>query len=150
MKLVGQVRNRSIGAAKLFQHAAPGRIRQRSKRSIEAGFMKLNHKVQCITYRFTARKRKSAAPAYPPSLAGEGDHRFAMVEGASPAIDRPTSHVHQALAGRQSGPTARSKTSTLKRALDEFPDAIEPALSKQNQAITPASTVRRTASGAAS
>jgi len=48
MELSGEVRDRSVGAAELLQHAAPGRVRQRGERSVEAGFVKLNHMVQFI------------------------------------------------------------------------------------------------------
>ncbi|MEY2883352.1 MAG: hypothetical protein RL490_1076, partial [Pseudomonadota bacterium] len=40
-------------------------------------------------------------------------------------------------AGRHNGPTATSSTSTLNSAFDGLPDAIEPALSRVNQASTP-------------
>lgn len=53
-------------------------------------------------------------------------------------------------AGRHSGPTASAKTNTLNSTFDGLPEAIEPALSKQNQAPSPARTARRTASGARS
>ena len=46
MEVSGEVRDRSVGAAELLQHAAPGRVRQRGERSVEAGFVKLNHMVQ--------------------------------------------------------------------------------------------------------
>src|SRR5690349_6434714 len=49
MELSGEVRDRSVGAAELLQHAAPGRVRQRGERSVEAGFVILNHMVQYIT-----------------------------------------------------------------------------------------------------
>jgi hypothetical protein len=43
----------------LLQHAAPGRVRQRGERSVEAGFVKLNHMVQFIADRLAACKRKT-------------------------------------------------------------------------------------------
>src|SRR5262249_59588941 len=60
VELSGEVRDRSVGAAELLQHAAPGRIRQRGERSVEAGFVILNHIVQYIADRPTACKREGA------------------------------------------------------------------------------------------
>jgi len=51
------VGDRSVGAAELLQHAAPGRVRQRGERSVEAGFVTLNHMVQYIADRLAACKR---------------------------------------------------------------------------------------------
>src|ERR1700724_1629186 len=42
-----------------LQHAAPGRVRQRGERSVEAGFVILNHMVQYIADRLAACKRKN-------------------------------------------------------------------------------------------
>src|SRR5262249_33490311 len=58
MELPGEVRDRSVGAGELLQHAAPGRVRQRGERSVEAGFVILNHMVQYIADRLAACKRK--------------------------------------------------------------------------------------------
>src|SRR3984893_1072618 len=58
MELSGEVRDRSVGAAELLQHAAPCRVRQRGERSVEAGFVILNHVVQYIADRLAACKRK--------------------------------------------------------------------------------------------
>src|SRR5262245_39120628 len=58
MELSGEVRDRSVGAGELLQHAAPGRVRQRGERSVEAGFVILNHMVQYIADRLAACKRK--------------------------------------------------------------------------------------------
>src|SRR5215469_796054 len=60
MELSGEVRDRSVGAAELLQHAAPGRVRQRCERSVEAGFVILNHIVQYIADRLAACKREGA------------------------------------------------------------------------------------------
>ena len=60
------------------------------------------------------------------------------------------SGAHEGRAGRHRGPIATRRTRTLKAAFEAFPEAIEPALSRQNQESTPVTTVRRTASGAAS
>jgi hypothetical protein len=54
------------------------------------------------------------------------------------------------LAGLQSGPIAINNTIILMNALEAFPDAIEPELSKTNQDKTPVTTVLRTGSGALS
>ena len=54
------------------------------------------------------------------------------------------------LADSQSGPTAMSRTSILKSALEEFPDAKEPDVSRINQANSPHKTDFRTPSGARS
>src|SRR5262249_7108561 len=51
MELSGEVGDRSVGAAELLQHAAPGRVRQRGEGSVEAGFAVLDHKGQCIAER---------------------------------------------------------------------------------------------------
>src|SRR5262245_34822386 len=59
MELSGEVCDRSVGAGELFQHAAPGRVRQRGERSVEAGFVILNHVVQYIADRLAACKGKS-------------------------------------------------------------------------------------------
>lgn len=58
--------------------------------------------------------------------------------------------ILQFLAGIHKGPTAISKTITLKRTLIEFPDAIDPELSKTNQDKRPMTTVFLTKSGALS
>src|SRR5215469_9166633 len=58
MELSGEVRDRSVGAAELLQHAAPGRVRQRGERSVKACFVILNHMVQYIADRLAACKRK--------------------------------------------------------------------------------------------
>src|SRR5215470_3582160 len=58
MELSGEVSDRSVGAAELLQHAAPGRVRQRCEGSVEAGFAILNHMVQCIADRLASCKRK--------------------------------------------------------------------------------------------
>src|SRR5215469_10129403 len=60
MELSGEVRDRSVGAAELLEHAAPGRVRQRGERSVEAGFVILNHIVQYIAGRLAACKREGA------------------------------------------------------------------------------------------
>jgi len=54
----------------------------------------------------------------------------------------------QLRAERQRGPTASDRTRTLNTAFDGLPDAMDPALSRQNQARSPARTDRRTPSGA--
>src|SRR5262249_14766369 len=59
MELSGEVRDRSVGAGELFQHAAPCGVRQRGERSVEAGFVILNHMVQYIADRLAACKRKN-------------------------------------------------------------------------------------------
>src|SRR5262249_17153905 len=46
VELSGEFRDRSVGAAELLQHAAPGRVRQRGERKVEVGFVILNHIVQ--------------------------------------------------------------------------------------------------------
>lgn len=69
------------------------------------------------------------------------------IGGVANLVDLAQPHC---FAGRQSGPTATNNTRILKATFDGFPDAKDPALSKQNQANNPASTVRRTPSGAAS
>src|ERR1700692_4361777 len=48
MKLLGEISDRSVAAAELLQHAAPSRVRQRGKRSVEARRAILNHMVQYI------------------------------------------------------------------------------------------------------
>src|SRR5689334_17310456 len=60
MELSGEVGDRSLGAAELLEHAAPGGIRQRGEGSVEAGFVILNHVVQYIADRLAACKRKNA------------------------------------------------------------------------------------------
>src|SRR5690348_14570332 len=46
VKLLGQVRDRSVGTSELRQNAASGGIRERGERVIEAGLRILNHTVQ--------------------------------------------------------------------------------------------------------
>src|SRR5262245_37791602 len=46
VELHGQVRDRRVGATELFQDAAPGGVRERGERGIEAGLLILNHWVQ--------------------------------------------------------------------------------------------------------
>lgn len=58
--------------------------------------------------------------------------------------------IFYSFAGFQSGPTANSRTITLKKAFEGLPEAIDPALSKQNQDKSPKRTALRTASGALS
>jgi hypothetical protein len=60
MELSGEVRDRSVGVAELLQHTAPGRVRERGERSVEAGFVILNHIVQYIADRLAACKRVGA------------------------------------------------------------------------------------------
>src|SRR5260370_33196939 len=59
MELSGEVRDRSVGAAELLQHAAPGRVRQRGERSVEAGFVLLKHGVQYIADPLAAGQKKT-------------------------------------------------------------------------------------------
>lgn len=54
------------------------------------------------------------------------------------------------LADFQRDPAAINKTAMLINAFDVFPDAILPALSKKNQAKSPANTAFLTSSGALS
>jgi hypothetical protein len=61
MELSGEVRDRSVGAAELLQHAAPGRVRQRGERSIETGLVMLNHMVQYIAERLAACQEETKA-----------------------------------------------------------------------------------------
>src|SRR3954471_22842161 len=51
VELVGKVRDRSVGTPELLQNAAPGGIRKRGERGIEAGWRILNHMVQYVTER---------------------------------------------------------------------------------------------------
>src|SRR5436305_11502795 len=46
MELSGEVGDRSVGAAELLQHPAPGRVRQAGERSVEAGFLRTDAGVQ--------------------------------------------------------------------------------------------------------
>src|SRR4029077_8504466 len=48
-KLLGKVRDRSVGTSELLQNAASGGIRERGERVIEAGLRILNHTVQYTT-----------------------------------------------------------------------------------------------------
>src|SRR5262249_38015396 len=61
MKLSGEVRDRSVGAAELLQHAAPGRVRQRGERSVETGLVILNHMVQYVAERLAACQEETKA-----------------------------------------------------------------------------------------
>src|SRR5687768_35577 len=47
VELRGEVRDRRVGASELLQDAAPGGVRERGERDIEAGTRILNHQVQC-------------------------------------------------------------------------------------------------------
>src|ERR1700761_4229056 len=49
VELVGKLRDRSVRAPELLQHAAPCGVRERGKRSIETGWAILNHMVQYLT-----------------------------------------------------------------------------------------------------
>src|SRR5215469_3188252 len=61
MELSGEVRDRSVGAAELLQHAAPGRVRQRGERSVETGLVILNHMVQYVAERLAACQEETKA-----------------------------------------------------------------------------------------
>src|SRR3954469_24198266 len=50
VELLGKVRDRSFGTSQLLQNAAPGGIRERGERGIEAGARILNHPVQYRTH----------------------------------------------------------------------------------------------------
>ena len=49
MELLGKGRDRSVCTPELLQNAAPGGVRERAERGIEAGLAILNHSVQYTT-----------------------------------------------------------------------------------------------------
>src|SRR3954470_4305104 len=55
-KPLGEVRDRSVGPPELLEHAAPGGVRERGERGIEALTAILNHVAQYVTRRSAARK----------------------------------------------------------------------------------------------
>src|SRR5512140_3002819 len=55
VEFLGEVRDRRLGASELLQDAAPGGIRERGERGIEAGGGILNHVAQRITKAWAAR-----------------------------------------------------------------------------------------------
>ncbi len=59
MELSGEVRDRSVGAAEVLQHAAPGRVRQSGERSVEVGYVILNHLVQYIADRLARMQEET-------------------------------------------------------------------------------------------
>src|SRR5262245_8260954 len=50
VELLGKLRDRSVCTDELLQNAAPGGVRERGERGIEAGSLILNHVVQYITH----------------------------------------------------------------------------------------------------
>src|SRR6202163_4018842 len=54
VELRGQVRDRSVCTPELLQNAAPGGVRGRGERGIEAGTAILNHAVQYLTHGLAA------------------------------------------------------------------------------------------------
>src|SRR6185369_10049910 len=50
VELLGKVRDRRVCAPELLQHAAPGDVRERGERGVEAGPRILNHTVQYIAH----------------------------------------------------------------------------------------------------
>src|SRR5246500_2110496 len=86
MELSGEVRDRSVGAAELLQHAAPGRVRQRGERSVQVGFVILNHMVQYITppggMQGEAERKMHTRPI----------HSWAPLGGVSGEVNGPRAH----------------------------------------------------------
>src|SRR6478672_1614568 len=56
VELLGEVRDRSIGASELLQNATPRGVRERGERSIKSGLPILNHMVQYLMQAFAACK----------------------------------------------------------------------------------------------
>src|SRR5262249_36900710 len=58
---LGKVRDRSVCTSELLQNAAPGGVRERAERGIEAGTRILNHVVQYVTHGAAACKGRPSA-----------------------------------------------------------------------------------------
>jgi DNA-binding transcriptional ArsR family regulator len=59
---LGKIRDRGVGTPELLQNAAPGGVRKRGERGIEAVPSILNHKVQCLTHGWATHKGRPGAP----------------------------------------------------------------------------------------
>src|SRR5277367_954034 len=61
VEFVGKLRNRSVCSPEMLQNAAPGGVRERGERGIEAGLGILNHVVQYLTQGLAACKERPGA-----------------------------------------------------------------------------------------
>ncbi len=53
---LGKLRDRSVRTSELLQNTAPGGVRERGERGVEAGCRILNHMVQYLAQQLLARK----------------------------------------------------------------------------------------------
>src|SRR5262245_24428841 len=95
---LGKVRDRGVCTPELLQNAAPGGVRERGERGIEAGLAILNHSVQYVTHRLGTCKRSRARAALPgrlPDLVSRA--LLPIIHRRHTAVAMPSQSVHGAL-----------------------------------------------------
>src|SRR5215475_875732 len=96
VELLGKVRDRSLCTSELLQNAAPGRVRERGERGIEAGTQILNHMVQYVAHRLgecKGRVRQTHPRPNQPAAVPRTAQARAIIEMAPSSVTRRWSRM---------------------------------------------------------